>query len=419
MHLKQKQRNTLLREQKEIASSLISELAKGYPADKSLASELKKRKYLGSRDRRFISENIFSLFRWWGWISIIIQIPNIHQLVNNKRKLDESLFLAEEIRKILNQTGTTSNLHEIAKIISSQFKIQNLIPESLFPNFFKQALSPMINFAKISMVFQSRPPIWLRVEKNKKQHLIKTLIKLNAVYEKSDILPEAIKILKFEKSLYELSEFKKGFFEIQDFSSQMVATIANPKEGEKWLDVCAGAGGKTLHLADLMKNKGSITAIDKDEKKISELKRRAKRHKFSNIHPIVADATKINSRRKYFYDGIIVDAPCSCSGTWRRNPDARWRLREKDLEDFHSLQLQILSTSAKSLKRNGYLIYATCSVFHNENEKIVENFLKQNKDFEIADFENPINKIPCSGYFYVDPSVCDSDSMFIAKFRRH
>jgi len=419
MYLRQKQKNTLLREQKEITSFIISELAKGYPADKSLSSELKRRKYLGSRDRRFISENIFSLFRWWGWISIIIQSPpDIYQLINNKEKLNSSLYLAEEIKKILDQTNL-SNLYEIAKIISSQFKTQNLTPESLFPDFFITSLSPMLKFDKISTAYQFKPPIWIRVDKNKEKSVIKSLSKLNAQYEKSDLLPNAIKILKIEKSLYELNEFKKGFFEIQDLSSQIVATVANPKEGEKWLDSCAGAGGKTLHLADLMNNKGSITAIDKNEKKILELKRRAKRHNFSNIRTIIGDIRKINNRIKCFYDGVIVDAPCSCSGTWRRNPDARWRLQKTDLEKFSSLQIQILSASAKLLKNNAYLIYATCSIFYDENEAIIENFLKQHTDFTLVNIHNPINKTTSSGYFYVDPSISDSDSMFIAKLRRH
>lgn len=412
--------STLLREQNQVASSILNSFAHGFPIDKSLSFELRNRKYLGSRDRRFISENIFTFFRWWGWIREILEHSlNIRDLADNPEYLNLALELAHDFKLIIEKMPEFS-LQNFRNKISEELKIKkNLLKtDKLFPDFFSKHLSYPIEIEKIMEKFQTRAPIWVRIKKDKISSVLDELSKLNVIFQRVQSVPETIKIIESNASLYSLSSYKLGFFEIQDLSSQLVGLISMAKSGEKWLDLCAGAGGKTLHLADLMENKGSITAIDKDERKLNELKRRARKGGFFNIRPILADSTKADKKRFMLYDGVIVDAPCSCSGTWRRNPDARWRYNEKDIEEFQDLQLKILFSSANYVKNGGVLIYATCSVFSLENECVVEKFLTKFPDFSLCPFKNPIDYFECNGKLHVDPSRYDSDFMFIAKFIR-
>jgi 16S rRNA (cytosine967-C5)-methyltransferase len=279
-------------------------------------------------------------------------------------------------------------------------------------------LSPGFVAENMITACQARPPIWIRTRRGCRKRLESALEKNDAVFESPGQVPEAMKVVKCGASLYSLPEFDEGLFEVQDVASQAVALISAAKPGEKWLDACAGAGGKTLHLADLMEGRGSIVSQDSDERKIAELMRRAARGGFSNIRPKTADSSKKDKRRGDFFDGVLVDAPCSCSGTWRRNPDGRWRTKEGEIRRFHDLQLAILNASATSVRKGGTLIYATCSVFKAENEDVVAGFLSANPGFKLANFASPFDGKNIHGTFHVNPLSLDSDAMFIAKFRR-
>ena len=146
-----------------------------------------------------------------------------------------------------------------------------------------------------------------------------------------------------------------------------------PKPGERWFDPCAGAGGKTLHIAQLMMRKGTVVAGDIREEKLNDLRLRARRAGFPNI-----TAKAHNGgvwKGKHLFDGILVDAPCSCSGVWRRNPGAQWKLTPEDLDDLSATQLKILENYAAALRTGGVMVYATCSLFDRENSAVVKEFL--------------------------------------------
>ena len=181
-------------------------------------------------------------------------------------------------------------------------------------------------------------------------------------------------------NLYSLESFKNVLFEIQDIASQVIGLVSCAKPGERWWDCCAGAGGKSLQLSSMMQNKGRIVSSDIREYKLDDLKKRARRNEKSNIECRTWDGKALRNKKSESFDGVLADAPCSCSGTWRRNPDARWRSAPADVNELISIPSSILENTSSAVKNGGVLIYATCSVFDEENGDMVRNFLKKHPD---------------------------------------
>ena len=177
--------------------------------------------------------------------------------------------------------------------------------------------------------------------------------------------------------------FKKGLFEVQDASSQLVAEFLDVKEGMRVVDTCAGAGGKTLHLASLMKNKGNIIALDIYKSKLKQLKIRAKRNGVHNIDIRPIESSKTIKKLKEKADRVLIDAPCSGIGVLKRNPDAKWKLQEKFIEDIKKTQAEILDKYSQIVKKGGKMVYATCSILPSENEEQINKFLKQHPKFKL------------------------------------
>lgn len=250
----------------------------------------------------------------------------------------------------------------------------------------------------------SRPPLWLRYPEGMDHSTLEA--ELNA---------EGVHMGHWQGRLYatggkditRTQAWEKGLLEVQDLASQQICELLDVQPGHKIWDACAGAGGKSLTLATSLKGKGTVTATDLHQYKLDELKRRAKRAQILNIRSFTWNAEAplrlpAEIARQQGFDRILVDAPCSNTGTWRRNPDARWRLSAEATKELSSLQLQILSRAAAALRPNGRLVYATCSWQVAENEDVVNAFLKQNPQFELASSQ----MLGC-------PKT-DSDSMFAA-----
>jgi 16S rRNA (cytosine967-C5)-methyltransferase len=184
-------------------------------------------------------------------------------------------------------------------------------------------------------------------------------------------------------NVFSTKAFKDGFFEVQDASSQLVAEFLDVQPGQRVVDTCAGAGGKSLHLAALMENKGQVIALDIYENKLKELKRRAKRARAHNIDTRTIDTTKVVKKLYNSADRVLIDAPCSGLGVLSRNPDAKWKLQPEFLEKIRNTQAEILDRYSKIMKDDGKMVYATCSVLPSENQKQVQAFLNREsgKDF--------------------------------------
>src|SRR5690606_7107675 len=179
--------------------------------------------------------------------------------------------------------------------------------------------------------------------------------------------PDAL-ILKERANIFRTEAFKNGMFEVQDASSQLVAELLDVAPGMRVVDCCAGAGGKTLHLASKMDNKGEIVALDIYSNKLNELKRRARRNGAHNIETREIDSNKVIKKLHNSMDRVLIDAPCSGLGVLRRNPDAKWKLQPEFLNTIRETQQEILSNYSKMLKVGGKMVYATCSILPSENQ---------------------------------------------------
>lgn len=183
-------------------------------------------------------------------------------------------------------------------------------------------------------------------------------------------------ILSQRRNIFTTEAFKEGLFEVQDGASQQVAPLLKVEPGQRVIDACAGAGGKTLHLAALLKNKGKIIAMDLYERKLQELRRRAARAGVDVVEVKTIESSKTIKRLEKTADRLLLDVPCSGMGVLRRNPDSKWKLQPEEIEELKKTQAEILRSYSEMVKPGGRLVYATCSILPSENERQVEAFLK-------------------------------------------
>jgi 16S rRNA (cytosine967-C5)-methyltransferase len=223
-----------------------------------------------------------------------------------------------------------------------------------------------------------------------------------------------------------LESFKSGAVEVQDEGSQLAALLTQAEPGMRVVDFCAGAGGKTLALAAEMRNKGSLVACDISETRLTRSAQRLRRAGVSNVErrTLSTERDKWVKRHAGGFDRVFVDAPCSGTGTWRRNPDAKWRLEPRDLEELAELQARILESAARLVKPGGRLVYATCSLLPEENDRQVERFLAAATDFALL----PIGEVwrnafgtPCPAdgeMLHLTPARHETDGFFVAVMAR-
>ena len=208
------------------------------------------------------------------------------------------------------------------------------------------------------------------------------LSKLDIKAEPLTDYPDAIKLFK-RTNLFASPLFKAGLFEVQDASSQKVASFLDVKPGMHVIDACAGAGGKTLHLSALMESKGRIVSLDTELWKLEELRKRAKRAGAQNIETRLIENNTIN-KLKNSADRVLLDVPCSGLGVIKRNPDAKWKLKPEFIDNIRTTQQKILTEYADMVKLGGQIVYATCSILPIENTQQVETFLQHNASFEMV-----------------------------------
>ena len=220
-------------------------------------------------------------------------------------------------------------------------------------------------------------------------------------------------------ALDKLQSLKKGLFQVQDESSMQVGFVVNPLPGEFIIDACSAPGGKTTHMAEIMKNKGRIVAFDIYDEKLKRINENAKRLGITIIETKNFDARNIGNAYPNMADKVLVDAPCSGLGVLRRKPDARWRKDKKDLDNLPKLQMEILCSAAKAVKPGGVLVYSTCTITKAENQAIIDKFLKIHPEFHVENTGSylPIKKSNNSlVQFY--PHIDNIDGFFIARMKR-
>jgi len=276
--------------------------------------------------------------------------------------------------------------------------IEHSIPDWLAETFEKELGK---NWEKEMVALNEQAPTVLRANtlKTTPRELIADLNDENVEAFTIKNYPDAIQLAE-KKNVFLTSAFKDGFFEVQDASSQKIGELLDVQEGMRVVDACAGAGGKTLHLAALMKNKGQIIALDIYGWKLAELKRRAKRAGAHNIEARLIEDNKVIKRLHEKADRLLIDSPCSGLGVLKRNPDSKWKIDQAFIDRIKVEQQQILQDYSKILKKGGQMIYATCSILPSENNEQVEKFLQNNPDFTLLKDQKIM---PSEGYdgFYM------------------
>lgn len=428
--------NILLRSQaanyvQAVAEVFYAILQKCSPLDNELKKYFRMHGECGVRDRYNISECCFSLFRWYGWLrsSLPGGLPaNPHKSINFCRGLAAALWLENHddlpffanLIKYSNidskyMTPAPDNIKGKMKGLGHFFKIRKLNILQLIPEWFVQILPVDTDVESMIEYLQRRPPVWIRT-RNKTQVRVKEQLKQRDVdFTEHPQCPNAIKITTpaFRANIFKGYGF--GDFEIQDLASQCIGLVCQAQEGEKWWDVCAGAGGKSLLLSDEMRGKGSVVATDIRDKILIQLGKRAKRVDDNNIR--VNDLDLVCATEELF-DGVLVDAPCSCTGIWRRSPDLKWTTNAGACKTYSKTQLEICKMASEKVKVGGFLIYGTCSLSVQENEDVIEEFLKRNNHFQLSDFVDPLSGESVHGMLRIKFSPYDNDGMFVARLRR-
>jgi 16S rRNA (cytosine967-C5)-methyltransferase len=389
----------------------------GIYADKAVEQILKQNPRWGSRDRRFIAETTYEMVRWWRYISESF-CPSGSRKDDVEEAIDAAyfykLFATWQILKGLDLPDweeffgiDKSQIVKNAEQVKLIRKYCESIPDWL-DELGGQELGEAI-WGNELHALNSEAQVVLRVNtlKTSSEELQNKLLTQGIGVETLDNtspLFETIKrgafVLLKRQNLHQLNEYKEGLFEIQDASSQLIAPFLQLKEGMKVIDACAGAGGKSLHIAAMMMNKGEIISMDIEERKLTELKRRANRAGVRIIKTQLISAATI-SKFKNTADRLLLDVPCSGLGVIRRNPDAKWKLNLDFINQIKKTQQDIICNYSQMLKPGGIMVYATCSILPSENQQQVEEFLIKNKNnFEFIDDRKVL---PSEGYdgFYM------------------
>jgi len=270
------------------------------------------------------------------------------------------------------------------------------------------------------------PPITLRTNtlKTTRKKLLASLSKDVKSIHYTKYAPDGICFISPKISISELTAFKNGWFQVQDEAAQLVTHILNPQPNETVLDACAGRGGKTGHMAQLMKNTGSIIALDRDENRLSKLGSEMTRLGISIVSPKKYDL-RLSCPQKAFpmFDRILLDAPCSGLGVLRRNPDTKWTMLPDRLVTSRETQIQLLSNLANLVKPSGVLVYAVCSMEPEENEEVVNRFLKNHEEFVIEKHVDDLTPLARSlmnekGYLKTYPHLHHMDGFFSVLLKR-
>jgi 16S rRNA (cytosine967-C5)-methyltransferase len=238
--------------------------------------------------------------------------------------------------------------------------------------------------------------------------------------EKVPKLKDAYKLLETKKPLTRTQSFKQGLFFIQDKASCLAAEVADPKQNSTVLDVCAAPGSKTTYLAQLMENTGNIFSVDYSTRRIKVWKKETTHMGVTNAQPIVADV-RTGLPLNTSADLVILDPPCTSTGTFGKNPDAKWRLTKRSMLGMSKIQSEMIANCANHVNQGGFLVYSTCSITLEENEMVIESFLKHNPEFKLVEPKPKIGLPGLRGLTKCQrlyPNVHECNGFFVAKMKK-
>lgn len=411
---------------------------KAGPAEHAVRSYFRTRRYAGSKDRRWVKEALFSLFRNRGMLDWALEQSGLTADNRLRSFADQLLNSGNNLQAVTEEfLGGPHSLEGLSKEEETAFeKFLTLdrenapeIARSNFPKWMFDHLQQSYGdeTGTILAEFKGRAPLTLRVNSLRadREEVLRLLEQDGIDAKRTDISPLGL-ILPENISLDQHPVYERGLVEIQDEAAQISALLSNVQPGTSVVDYCAGAGGKSLALAAMMENAGQIIACDVSLKRMKDIKNRCRR---AGVHMV--DAFELTedleddllSRHQQSIDSVYVDAPCSGSGTWRRQPDRKWFFSEADLQEMCNLQQQILEKACGLVREGGRLVYATCSIFEEENHQQIKRFLENHPDFKLVPVGEAANQaeisLPQQGDFLqLLPKSGQADGFFTALLER-
>lgn len=382
----------LLANQHQVVAGMLESLRPHWRNDRALPQRIdrliRSDRRFGSRDRRLYRELLYAAVRVLPWIE--------------QRSMDEALGIVAHLAAELPATSAFRARYANPSLLAE------LDPEELLPQWLRDECPAAFEPTQRDVLLQ-RAPLWIRLHTGDPESIRQELQVLHADLQPSGVLPQAWRVTG-EVDLTRTASHEAGEFEVQDLGSQLILASVDPAPGERWLDACAGAGGKSLQLAGLLGAGGRVEVHDPRPAALQELARRVSRAGFRQITTVAVPVGE--------FDGVLVDAPCSGSGTWRRSPHLKWVTTPADVARAAGLQLRLLHQFSRHVRPGGRLIYATCSLCKSENEAVVQRFLDEAKAFAI---EPPAQSFGfTAGKFGLPilPAGHNTDGFFVASLRR-
>lgn len=371
-----------------IASALQAIFQDQKYADKVIEFSLKKHPKWGSRDRRFFAESVYEIVRWWRYLWWLQNGSEDRANPSLDRNSLISLWATwwmwtrEKPPYGFQDKVDYESLKRSLKVPAPP-EVKHSIPDWLYKKGVAELGEPWIE----TLPFLNRQALVYLRTNTLRTSVEKLIVSLEEESVDADLIttfsPNETLALRERKNVFATKTFQKGYFEVQDLGSQQIAPFLEVEPGMRVIDACAGAGGKSLHLAARMKNKGKIIAMDIHEWKLKELRKRATRNGVDIIEAKLIEGQKTIKRLESTADRLLLDVPCSGVGVLRRNPDSKWKLTQAELDRLTQLQQEILSSYSRMVKKGGKMVYSTCSIFPSENEKQIELFLSNNPDWKL------------------------------------
>jgi len=365
-----------------VIQSLEMIFEQGKFADKVIEKVLKQNPKWGARDRRFIAETTYDIVRWYRLLQTLTDTPSndYWSLLGGWCVLHDVPMPEWDELKGLNPDKIRARLEKFQQIR----RINESIPDWL-DDLGEQELGARWDDELHALNEEAEVVLRTNTLKTSPRELRAMLLEEQVETATLPGVPDAL-VLERRQNVFRLPAFKQGLFEVQDAASQLIAPFMRLEPGMRVVDACAGAGGKTLHIASLLQNKGRILAMDTEAWKLDELKKRARRATASNIETRVIDSSKTVKRLEKSADRLLLDVPCSGLGVLKRNPDAKWKLSTEFIQNVRELQQHIINDYCEMLKPGGLMVYSTCSIMPSENEAQVKKFLEtQNGRFDMLD----------------------------------
>ncbi|MDE3084636.1 MAG: RsmB/NOP family class I SAM-dependent RNA methyltransferase [Verrucomicrobiota bacterium] len=398
---------SFIRNQQKNFLRLLARLRPHLRTDPALPARLQKllsqNRTFGARDRRLYRELLYTAIRYWPWLE-----PRLD------KKPDH---VARAVAWLAPETPVTHD-YRAALVADWPSLPSNILARAEFlkgeglplPAWFRAHCPGLFSSPQLEAML-SRAPFWLRLQTPVPQPVFDEFASREWKWRRTAVLPSAIELLTLDADLSKTVSYQSGLIEVQDLGSQLLLETIGVEPGGRWLDACAGAGGKTLQLAFLLGPRGQVEAHDIRADALRELRARSARAGLKNINVLTA-------RPAQPYDGVLVDAPCSGSGTWRRSPHLKWCTTPESVEKAAQTQLALLNEFAPRVRPGGRLVYATCSLSRHENEDIATAFLAAHREFAPAPYARTFaSRTDGAGLTFL-PALHDTDGFFGMSLRR-